>query len=386
MICPEASCVGRCGASSGDGRGRCSCDRRCWFLDDCCLDAPLHCFGASDTDISKIQPPPDLLPPEDVAWMRFAKYEFLTIGKITPSTTNEYTVQTMHLIMVAGCSSFDNACEGSSFLGAKYFLPVCVPKLDLIFVNVFCAFCNGFQSHEVVSFESWLEVCPAWLAFNYTMDELFHNKTLVDLFHIKCYQSNFFIPEACQVAASRNHHYYISLNPDDLACFFFDNPMYVNDSTGKTIFRNQFCADESPDKFSCVSNSTNFDEFKSTLNNPLAVKVDSNGILVVSYINTNVHHESGSIEEPTSCGKQSCFLLTSTIVFLFLSSVMIAESFPWNDITILDAEHLIYGDNIKLWSHLGASWVVPRTTMRKPGPCRNIKTFRDGILITVLYL
>ena len=29
----------------------CSCDRRCWFLNDCCLDAPLHCFGANNTDI-----------------------------------------------------------------------------------------------------------------------------------------------------------------------------------------------------------------------------------------------------------------------------------------------------------------------------------------------
>ena len=321
-ICAEASCVGRCGASSGDGRGWCSCDSRCWFLGDCCLDAPLHCFGATKNDISKTQPPADMSP--DVAVMtalRTLMNEPITIDKITPSRTNLYKVQTIPLLTVAECTLADGNNECTSYeVSTKHHLPVCLPQLEMLFRNVFCARCNGFQSHEVVSFENWLEVCPEWLAFNYNIDELFHNETLVDLFYATCHQMKMFIPEACRSSVSRNHRYYTWPNTDAPACLYFANPMYIQDSNVKSIFKNQFCTDE-PDIIRCVSSSANFDEYKTTLKDPLAVKVDSNGVLMIYYAENNADHRSRS-KGVEQCGKPSWFLLSDKMIFFFLTCLI----------------------------------------------------------------
>ena len=322
-VCAEASCVGRCGASSGDGRGWCSCDRQCWIIGDCCLDAPLHCFGATNTDISETHPPSDT-ELDDTIVMRTLMNEPFTIDKITPSLTNVYKVQTIPLLTVAECMFVDHSsgCAQSYEVSAKHHLPVCHPKLDLIFRNTFCAGCNGFESHEVVSFENWLEMCPEWLQFNYTMDELFHNKALVDLFYSTCYKMNMLIPEACRSSVSRNHRYHTWPNTDNSTCLHFANPMYIKDLNVKSIFKNQFCTNET-DWLNCVSSSNNFDEFKTTINKPLAVKVDSDGVLTISKVDTNEERQFSSPDVEKNCGKQPYILSSIKMIPLLLSSVIV---------------------------------------------------------------
>ena len=138
-----------CGASSGDGRGWCSCDSRCWYLGDCCLEAPLHCFGTNYANISKIS----------------------TIWSATRRRVKEKT---------RDCRC--HHCERGN--GTKGYMPVCLPKADLPFRNTICACCHGFQIHAVVYLENWLEVCPEWLAFNYTMNEFIMRLWKIFLFHM----------------------------------------------------------------------------------------------------------------------------------------------------------------------------------------------------------
>ena len=95
---------------------------------------------------------------------------------------------------------------------------------------------------------------------------------------------NILIPEAPRSAGCRNHGYFTWPNTDAVAYHHLANLMYNNHSND--IFKNKYCRDE-PDKMRCSSSPTDFEESRRTLNDPIAIKVDSNVVLVISHVQNN---------------------------------------------------------------------------------------------------
>ena len=245
LRCPANSCLGRCNMSA-DKSSLCSCDEHCRTLGDCCVDAHFHCFGAKPGDAHVLLPKE-----EDPIFSSSIRGSMTCVSLVTMGGINAAGSRPpilRYYNMISSCpvgTSGDVQCSDDD-TNVLHATPICLPRLYLIFRNIYCLRCHGFSGEEAVAFSVNLPRCDHWQG-ELNRSVPLETATLLDSFWQYCgYLAQFSLPKVCETTADRMQC------PRDLVekqCPAYSNPVRINGS----IYKNQFCAPSIDADIQCLA-------------------------------------------------------------------------------------------------------------------------------------
>ena len=252
IACPWSSCFGRCGPTGPDDPWTCYCDRLCRILRDCCPDAEHHCFSSTDFHVETIA-------------MDFLKH-FMECRDLNGfySRFHDYSrhgLQPMFdIAVVTSCpggtdKDLDYACrtENGNPLNA---LPVCHPQNEVVFFNIHCALCHGYDTKELITFEADIT------CVSHDFDD---DITNVKDFWEKCLPLvKVFLPPKCLPSMKRQQCMSVTEGDDGGArCLAYRNPVTLG--AARPIYRNQFCIPSAEIYPPLQCQVMRFDEYNTTI-------------------------------------------------------------------------------------------------------------------------
>ena len=226
---------------TANGKSLCSCDDYCRVFGDCCVDAHIHCFGAvpEETDI--------LLPKKGSPIVSSME----CMGNVYLDDTDEdgsRKIAMKNYLMVASCPQDKGAGERcvDGHFNILHYTPVCLPQLQLIFMNIHCLLCHGFSPENAVAFNLSVSRCSQWpeeLNTTYSYD----NSTYVRTPWKKCVRL-LSITKRCEATARRMQCPMIGQN-----CPAYSNPVIIDGH----IYKNQLCIPALISNTRCYANHLN---------------------------------------------------------------------------------------------------------------------------------
>ena len=256
IICPAASCIGRCNEIADDVHP-CSCDVQCQGVGDCCMDAKQRCLQSALKDprplpgdlrsaSAEADPLPDANKLENLS--KPIKSDcWLLRSESGPVVNGNVDVGLIAMRIVTECPK-DGIVKNVESVPVEHHIPVCHMGSQLLFRNIFLAFCFGLDAADVVPFQLRLGYKSA-LFETLGTESYTQNKAIINAMWENAVDVEFFkIPEECIAIVNRQHCDFHKDDSDDM-CPDYSDPVVI---TGRDkVYKNKFCVPEQNVSLSC---------------------------------------------------------------------------------------------------------------------------------------